>query len=287
MNSTALPALGAAERLATPGLSALPGLRHGFFTRRGGVSEGAYASLNCSLSGQDDRDRVRENRRRAMDALGLPAAALHGLQQVHGVAVAEVDAAGWTEGGGPAADALVTRRPGVALGIVTGDCAPVFFADAEAGVIGAAHAGWRGAAAGVIEETVAAMERLGAARARIAAAIGPCIAQASYEVGPDLRDAVLARVPPPGGREDGRRSEPSNGPGDARFFSPGGREDRWRFDLAGYCAARLRALGLAAVETVAADTLADEARFFSHRRRTLTGGGPLGHQLSAIALAGA
>jgi hypothetical protein len=259
----------AAEYVALPALSGVPGLRHGFFTRRGGVSEGAYASLNCSLSGQDDRDRVRENRRRAMDALGLPAGALHGLRQVHGVTVAEVDAAGWAEGEGPAADALVTRRPGVALGIVTGDCAPVLFADAEAGVVGAAHAGWRGAAAGVLEATVAAMERLGASRARVVAAIGPCIAQASYEVGPDLRGAVLA----------------GNAVDAARFFAEGRREDRWQFDLAGYCAARLRALGLRAVEDAAADTLADEARFFSHRRRTLAGGGPLGHQLSAVALA--
>jgi YfiH family protein len=257
----------AAEYLTTPGLHAVPGLRHGFFTRRGGVSEGPYASLNCSLSGADSRERVRENRRRAADALGLPAAALHGLQQVHGDAVAEVDATGWAEGAGPAADALVTRRPGVALGVVTGDCAPVLFADAEAGVVGAAHAGWRGALAGVLERTVAAMERLGAARGRIAAAVGPCIAQASYEVGPDLRDAVLAQDA-----------------ADARFFAPGEREDRWRFDLPGYCAARLRALGLGAVEDAAADTLADEARFFSHRRRTLAGGGPLGHQLSLVAL---
>lgn len=257
----------AAEHLSAPALGALPGLRHGFFTRRGGVSEGAYASLNCSLSGQDDRARVRENRRLCMAALGLPADALHGLTQVHGAAVAEVDAAGWAEGAGPVADGAVTRRRGVALGIVTGDCAPVLFADAEAGVVGAAHAGWRGAAAGVLEETVAAMERLGASRARVVAAVGPCIAQRSYEVGPDLRDALLARDP-----------------ADARFFAAGDRADRWSFDLSGYCAARLRGLGLAAVETVAADTLADEARFFSHRRRTLAGGGPLGHQLSAIAL---
>jgi YfiH family protein len=256
-----------AEHLLSPALRAAPGLRHGFFTRRGGVSEGPYAALNCSLSGQDDPDRVRENRRRAMDALGLPADALHGLTQVHGAAVAEVDAAGWEDGAGPAADALVTRRRGVALGIVTGDCAPVLFADAEAGVVGAAHAGWRGAAAGVLEATVAAMERLGASPARVVAAVGPCIAQASYEVGPDLRGAVLAR-----------NAE------DARFFAPGQREDRWQFDLAGYCAARLRALGLGAVEEAGTDTLADEARFFSHRRRTLNGGGPIGHQLSAIAL---
>jgi hypothetical protein len=161
----------------------------------------------------------------------------------------------------------VTDRPGVALGIVTADCAPVLFADLEAGVIGAAHAGWRGAVAGVLEATVAAMCELGGARVRIAAAIGPCIAQGSYEVAADLRDAVLARDA-----------------ADERFFASGQRADRWQFDLPGYCAARLAALGLAAVETVAADTVADTARFFSHRRRTLSGGGPIGHQISVIAL---
>ncbi len=253
-----------AEFLTVP---ALTGVRHGFFTRRGGVSEGPYAALNCSLSSKDDRDRVRENRRRAMDALGLDIVALHGLTQVHGIAVAEVEA-GWAEGEGPQADAMVTRRPGIALGIVTGDCAPVLFADAGAGVVGAAHAGWRGAVAGVIEATVEAMERLGARRGNIAAAVGPCIGQASYEVGPDLRDAVLARDA-----------------ADARFFAQGRRAERWQFDLPGYCAARLGALGLAAVATAGACTLAEEDRFFSHRRRTLAGGrDPIGHQLSAIAL---
>jgi YfiH family protein len=247
---------------------ALSGLRHGFFTRRGGVSGGPFAALNCSLNGKDDRDSVRTNRARAMDALGLPAAALHGLHQVHGAAVVAVDAPGaWSEADRPQADALVTDRPDVALGVVTADCAPVLFADRAAGVIGAAHASWRGAVAGVIEATVAAMERLGAARARIAAAIGPCIRQPSYEVGPDLRDALLARDA-----------------ADARFLTPGRREGRWQFDLAGYCAARLAEAGVRA-EILPADTLADEARFFSHRRNTLAGGGPIGHQLSAIALA--
>jgi YfiH family protein len=255
-----------AEFIETPALAALTGLRHGFFTRRGGVSDGPWAALNCSLSGQDDRAKVSENRRRAAAAVGCDHAALHGLTQVHGIAVAEVDQ-GWAEGQGPQADALVTRRPGIALGIVTADCAPVLFADAVAGVIGAAHAGWRGAAAGVLEETVAAMARLGATPARITAAVGPCIGQPSYEVGPDLRDAVLARSAE-----------------DARFFGPGKRADRWQFDLAGYCASRLAALGLAAVEVAGLDTLAEEARFFSHRRRTLAGGGPIGHQLSAIAI---
>ena len=260
--------MSSAEYLTTPALAAVTGLRHGFFTRRGGVSEGPWAALNCSLSGQDDPARVRENRRRAADALGLPGEALHGLSQVHGIAVAEVDEAGWLEGQGPRADALVTRRPGVALGIVTADCAPVLFADAAAGVVGAAHAGWRGAVDGVIEATIEAMLRLGARRERMLAAVGPCIGQASYEVGPDLRAAVLARDP-----------------ADARHFGPGRQEDRWQFDLAGYCAARLRAAGLAAVETAGTDTLANEAAFFSHRRRTLAGGGPIGHQLSAIGIA--
>jgi YfiH family protein len=252
---------------------ALSGLRHGFFTRRGGVSGGPFAALNCSLNGRDDPDSVRANRARAMDAIGLPAEALHGLHQVHGTAVVTVEAPGaWGEADRPRADALVTGRPGVALGVVTADCAPVLFADREAGVIGAAHAGWRGALAGIIEATVAAMERLGAARARIAAAIGPCIRQPSYEVGPDLRDALLARDP-----------------AGARFLAPGRRDGRWQFDLAGYCAARLAAAGIRA-EVLPADTLADEARFFSHRRNTLAGGGvgglrpPIGHQLSAIAL---
>ena len=260
--------MSSAEFLTTPALAAVAGLRHGFFTRLGGVSEGPWAALNCSLSGQDDRERVRENRRRAADALGLPASALHGLTQVHGIAVAEVGEQGWREGEGPRADAVVTRRPGVLLGIVTADCAPVLFAEPEAGVIGAAHAGWRGAVDGVIEATIRAMEGLGASRARMLAAVGPCIGQASYEVGPDLREAVLARVPE-----------------DARHFAPGRREERWQFDLAGYCAARLTSAGVAAVETAGTDTLSNEQRFFSHRRRTLAGGGPIGHQLSAISIA--
>ncbi|MFC7473239.1 peptidoglycan editing factor PgeF [Dankookia sp. GCM10030260] len=256
-----------AEYLVTPALGALAGLRHGFFTRRGGVSEGPWAALNCSLSGQDDRDRVRENRRRVAGALGLDLPALHGLTQVHGIAVAEVDEIGWPEGQGPRADAMVTRRPGIALGVITADCAPVLFADPVAGVIGAAHAGWRGAVDGVLEATLAAMEAIGADRVRITAAVGPCIAQPSYEVGADLRDAVLARDA-----------------ADARHFAAGRREGRWQFDLAGYCAARLGAAGTGVVETAATDTLANEDRFFSHRRRTLAGGGPIGHQISAIAI---
>ena len=241
---------------------------HGFFTRRGGVSTGPYAALNCSLSSQDSPEAVAENRARAARALGAAPEALVGLTQVHGVAVARVRTP-WAAGAGPAADAMVTDRGGIARGIITADCAPVLLADAGAGVIGAAHAGWRGAASGVIEATVAAMEALGAARGRIAGAVGPCIGQASYEVGEDLRAAVLAA-----------------GADGARFLALGRREGRWQFDLSGYCAARLAAAGIGRIDVVAADTAADEARFFSHRRRTLAGGGPIGHQISMIAMIG-
>ncbi len=277
-----------AESLTAASLAGLP---HGFFTRRGGVSSGGFAALNCSLSGRDDPDAVRENRRRAADALGLPGTALVGLTQVHGDAVAVLEDP-WPEDARPRADAVVTRRPGLALGIVTADCAPVLFADAEAGVIGAAHAGWRGAVAGVLEATLAAMAALGARR--ITAVVGPCIRQPSYEVAADLRDAVLARAPcaARSPRDLAAARSPrdltaarSPRDADARFFAPGVRPDRWQFDLAGYCAARLRGAG-AIVEVTPHDTLPDEARFFSHRRNTLARGGPIGHQLSAIALAG-
>ncbi len=239
---------------------------HGFFSRQGGVSGGPYASLNCSLSGGDARDAVLENRARAARAIGADPDRLVGLMQVHGADVVEVTAP-WSPGSGPRADAMVTVRPDVALGIITADCAPILLADVEAGVIGAAHAGWRGAAAGVIEATVAAMVRLGASPAAIVAAIGPCIGQGSYEVGPDLRDAVLAQ-------------EPEH----ARFFAAGHREAHWQFDLAGYCTARLATAGIRSVGALALDTAADESMFFSYRRRTLGGGGPIGHQISMIVL---
>jgi len=234
---------------------------HGFFTRQGGVSTGPFASLNCSLSGADDRGNVLRNRALAAASVGADPATLVGLMQVHGAEVVRVNRP-WQPGEGPRADAMVTDRPGVALGIVTADCAPVLFATASGGVVGAAHAGWRGALAGVLEATLAAMRALGAERIR--AAIGPCIGPASYEVAADLRDAVLAR-----------------GQADARFFGPGRRPDRWQFDLPAYCAARLAAAGIAA-HVLGADTLTDAARFFSHRRRTLAGGGPIGHQISII-----
>ena len=243
------------ESLQSPALSA----RHGFFTRRGGVSTGPFASLNCSVSSADDPAHVAANR--AAVAASLGATSLLGATQTHGIDVATV-VEPWLPGHGPRADALVTARPGLALGIVTADCTPVLLADPEAGIIGAVHAGWRGALAGVLEATVAAMRALGAKS--ITAAIGPCIRQPSYEVRADLRDAVLARDP-----------------ADARFFLDG-RPDHWQFDLAGYCAARL--VGLADVDTIAADTAAEPERFFSHRRRTLEASGPIGHQISTIVL---
>jgi len=242
------------------------GVRHGFFTRRGGVSEGPFASLNCSLSGRDDHAAVMENRARVAGALGATLPALVGLFQVHGAEAVTV-ATPWPSGAGPRADAMVTDRPGIVLGIVTADCAPVLFADREAGVIGAAHAGWRGAVGGILEATLAAMAGLGADPSRVVAAVGPCIAQASYEVGADLHGAVLAR-----------------NAADARFFTEGVRPGHWHFDLPGYCTARLQAVGVAQAAWLGLDTLAAEARFFSHRRRTLTGGGPIGHQISAIVL---
>ncbi len=248
------------EALTSPTLSC----PHGFFTRRGGVSTGPYASLNCSLSGQDAPEAVRENRAGVARHLGAEPSDLVGLTQVHGAEVTVVEIP-WPYGAGPRADAMVTDRPGVVLGVITADCTPVLLADRDAGVVGAVHAGWRGAAAGVLEATVAAMVRLGARPASIAAAIGPCIRQPSYEVGADLRDAILAH--------DGA---------DAGFFAKGVRPDRWQFDLAAYCQTRLR--GVARVDVIDADTLADADRFFSHRRRTLAGGGPIGHQISAIML---
>jgi YfiH family protein len=236
---------------------------HGFFTREGGVSTGPYASLNCSLSGADDRVAVLENRARVARTLGVESGRLVGLHQIHSATVATVTEP-WAPGEGPRADGMVTAMPDIALGVITADCGPVLFADATAGVVGAAHAGWRGAVGGILEAMVAAMVALGAEPARIAAVIGPCIRQASYEVAADMRDAVLARDP-----------------GDARFFLPG-RPERWQFDLPGYCAARLRAAGVGRVSITPGDTAAEPERFFSHRRRTLAGGGPIGHQIAGV-----
>jgi YfiH family protein len=251
-----------AEFLTHPSLVA----RHGFFTRRGGVSEGPYASLNASLSGGDDRDRVTRNRALAAEALGAAPAMLVGARQVHGVGIVTARTP-WPAGSGPDADGLVTDTPGIAVCVITADCAPVLLHDAAAGVIGAVHAGWRGAAAGVLEAAVAAMVALGAAPARMRAVIGPCIGRDSYEVGADLRDAVLPTLPDA-----------------ARWFGPGQPPDRFMFDLPGYCLARLAASGVGHAAALGLDTLVDDERFFSHRRRTRGAGGPIGHQISVITL---
>jgi YfiH family protein len=253
-----------AEFLSSP---ALDGVSHGFFTRRGGVSTGRYLALNCSLNGGDDPALVAENRARCATALGLPGG-LCGLHQVHGPEVVVLGRDPWPEQARPKADGVVTAQRGVGLAIVTADCLPILFADRAAGVVGACHAGWRGAVAGIGEATVAAMASLGADPSRIVAVLGPCIRQPSYEVAEDLLAAVLASRP------------------DAmRFFAPGRRADRWQFDLPGYAGARLAAAGVSAVHDLGVDTFAEEERFFSYRRSTLAAALPVGHQMSVIALA--
>jgi YfiH family protein len=241
-------------------------IRHGFFTRLGGVSTGPYASLNANFSGGDDPAHVTQNRARVAHVLGVAPDKLLGLKQVHGTAVITVTEP-WAAGQGPAADGMVTNRPGLALGVITADCAPVLLYDAAAGVVGAVHAGWRGAAAGVMEAALEAMAALGATPATTVAVVGPCIAAQSYEVGPELRNAVLATLPDAGA-----------------YFTPGRPPDRFWFDLPGYCLARLRAAGITGAHAVGMDTCADAGRFFSHRRRTLAAEGPIGHQISAIVL---
>jgi YfiH family protein len=245
----------------------LPGIRHGFFTREGGVSAGLYASLNCGFGPKDETAHVAENRARAMKSLRLASTALATAKQVHGTETVVVEKP-WPEDQAPRADALVTRMPGLALGILSADCAPILFADAEAGIIGAAHAGWRGALKGVIESTVAAMEDLGASAPRISAAIGPCITRASYEVGPEFPAPFLAQDP-----------------GNAVFFAPSPKAEHFLFDLPGYAEKRLKALGLKRIELSGADTAAEAARFFSYRRACLKGEQGHGLGLSAIALA--
>jgi YfiH family protein len=242
------------------------GSAHAFFGRTGGVSEGMYASLNCGPGSNDNREHVMENRRRAIQAVANEKTGLVTLYQVHGreaVIVREP----WEIGGAPRADAMVTDVPGLALGLLTADCAPILMADPQARVIGAAHAGWKGALAGVIEAAVAAMEQCGARRDRIAAAIGPCISQASYEVGDELRTSVAQT------RAD-----------DAQFFAPSDRAAHWRFDLGGYVRARLQKADVETISVIPACTYLQEPAFFSYRRATHRGEPDYGRQLSAIML---
>ena len=241
---------------------ALPA-RHGFFTRKGGASSGIFAGLNCGTGSSDQAEIVAINRARVAAALDLAPAGLVTVNQVHSPDVVAVT--GPLEGR-PKADAMVTATPGLALAILTADCQPVLFADARAGVIGAAHAGWRGAVAGVLEATLDAMEALGARRGDIAAVIGPCISQAAYEVGPEFLDTF-------------RDEDPEN----ARFFGTGP-GDRMLFDLPGYGLHRLRAAGIGRAEWTRHCTYRDSDRFYSFRRTTHAGEADYGRLISVIRL---
>lgn len=241
----------------------LAGLPHGFLGRRGGVSQGAIAGLNIGLGAEDEAEAVAENRRRAVAAV-LPGARVATVYQVHSPDAVEV-CEPWPHDERPRADAMVSDRAGLLLGVVTADCAPVLLADLEAGVIGAAHAGWRGALGGVIENTVLAMERLGARASRIAAAIGPAIAQPSYEVDSGFRERFGAEG--------------------ALFFSAG-RDGHFQFDLPAYVAHRLDLAGVRTIDELALDTYPAADRFYSYRRATHRGEPAYGRQFSLIGLPG-
>jgi YfiH family protein len=250
--------------LQSTALSQFPGIAHGFFTRAGGVSEGLYAGLNVGLGSKDQPERVRENRARVAGWFGEELDHLATLYQVHSPDVVVVD--GPVSGDRPEADGQVTNRPGIVLGVLTADCGPVLFADADAGVIGAAHAGWKGAFDGVLENTIAAMEKLGAQRENIVASLGPSIAQRNYEVGPEFHERFVVR------NADW-----------ARFFTPSGKEGHYLFDLPNLTVSRLAAAGVQA-ENLDICTYADEEHFFSYRRTTHRKEPDYGRQISAIML---
>ncbi|NJM33793.1 MAG: peptidoglycan editing factor PgeF [Rhodomicrobium sp.] len=242
------------------------GVRHGFFTRRGGVSKGLYRSLNCGLGSNDDPAHVHENRLRAAAKLGAEPDRLLTMRQVHSARVISVGSA-VPHDRGYEADAMVTRERGLAIGILTADCTPILFADMEAGVIGAAHAGWRGAKAGIIVAVVEAMEALGARRSRIYAAIGPAISQPAYEVGAEFEAAFA-------GEDEANRA----------FFRNAGSSGKAHFDLTGYCTKKLQEAGVGHIENLGLCTYADESLFFSYRRATHRGEPDYGRQISAIVL---
>lgn len=249
--------------LHSPLLSAIPGVRHAFFTRRGGVSTGVYDSLNVGVGSKDDPAAVQENRARAAAALGVERDRLLTCYQIHSSLAVAADEP-WPER--PQGDAVITATPLLACGALSADCAPILLADGEARVAGAAHAGWKGALGGVVEAAVAAMEAKGARRERIVAAVGPCIAQASYEVGEDFRERFAAEAA-----------------GSERFFAPG-RPGKLRFDLPGFVLQRLAQAGVGRSEWIGRDTCAEEALFFSNRRGVLRGEPDYGRLLSAILL---
>jgi YfiH family protein len=246
-------------------LLALPGVRHGFFTREGGASSGLYASLNCGVGSNDERALVLENRARVTHALGVRPERLATPYQIHSdvtITVSEV----WEPGKGPKADAVVTDRPGIAIGVGSADCGPILFTDAKASVVGAAHSGWRGAVGGILESAIRAMEGLGAKREDIVAVLGPTISGRNYEVGPDLVAAF-------------EKADSDN----VRFFTPAARPGHHMFDLPAYIVSRLKAAGVTAAD-IGLCTYADPARFFSYRRTTHRGEADYGRLLSAIAL---
>jgi purine-nucleoside/S-methyl-5'-thioadenosine phosphorylase / adenosine deaminase len=265
MDSAQTATADTADSIRATSLSALGGIRHAFFTRGGGVSGGLYASLNGGQGSDDRPEHVEENRARMAAALGVRPDRFITAYQIHSpeVVIAEEP---WTRTTRPKADAIVTRVPGLGIGVSTADCGPVLFADPDARVIGAAHAGWKGALTGVLDATIAKMEQLGAARARITAALGPTIRQPSYEVGPEFVARFCA--------EDADN---------ARYFVPASRPDHAMFDLPGYIAMRLARAGIAPVEDVGHCTYAD-ARFFSYRRATHLAEADYGRHINAIAL---
>ena len=251
--------------LQSPLLASLPGVRHAFFTRLGGVSTGLYSSLNVGRGSSDEADDVAENRRRAAAAFGVGADALNTCFQVHS-ARAITAVAKWGDSR-PEADAVVTATHGLICGALAADCAPVLLADPKAQVVAAAHTGWQGALTGITDAAIQAMEQLGAHREDIVAAVGPCIAQASYEVGLEFLQRFEARDPASGA-----------------FFAPGASAQKRQFDLPGYVLSRLERAGVARREWTGHDTCADEARFFSNRRAFKRGEADYGRLLSAIML---
>jgi YfiH family protein len=254
--------------LQASSLATLTGIRHAFFTRSGGVSQGVYSSLNGGVGSNDIPEKVAENRSRMAAALGVSTEHLITPLQIHSpdVVIAKEP---WTRESRPRADAIVTQVPRLAIGVSTADCGPLLFADCEAGVVGAAHAGWRGALSGVIEATVAAMEQLGAKRARIVAALGPTIRQSNYEVGPEFVERFLAADS-----------------GNARYFSPSQRDSHAMFDLCAYIAQRVERAGIAEFEDLGLCTYKEPERFFSYRRSTHQGDPDYGRHINAIALSG-
>jgi len=254
-------------KIEAPSLSALPGIRHAFFTREGGVSTGLYASLNGGMGSNDDPAAVAENRARMAAELGVPPQGLLALWQVHS-ADAILATAPWTREEAPKADAIVTTTTGLAAAVAVADCGPILFADPDARVVAAAHSGWKGAVGGIVSSTVALMEAQGARRAHIRAVIGPLIRQPSYEVGEDFIARFLA--------ED---------KGFTRFFAPAERPHHALFDLPGFIRLRLEQAGIGHVEDLGLDTYPDAARFYSFRRTTHRGEPDYGRLIAAIALA--